>query len=174
MRQVSDELFDALVEKVMSRCKSSVDSNFVATRHSECSTQTESTKTSDKYSLTTTTTTTSASSDVKASSSIDAVEKAGLAKATTSSPTTSSATTPATATKETTNLKTESVFTTTTTARRRDQETATDFEDDLKVKVVDASTSCDLLLRTEQIAPPRILITTGLLDCFILQRNMQK
>ena len=167
MGQVSNELFDALVEKVMSRCKSSVDSNFVATRHSECSTQTESTKTSDKYSLTTTTTTTSASSDVKASSSIDALEKAGIAKATTSL-----ATTAATATKETTNLKTESVFTTTTTARRRDQETATDFEDDLKVKVVDSSTSCDLLLRTEKIAPPRILITTGLLDCFVLQRNM--
>ena len=170
MEQVSNELLDALVEKVMSRCKSSVDSNFVDTRHSECSTQTESTKTSDKYLLATTTTTTattaSASSDVKASSAIIPLEKAGIAKATTSS-----ATTAATATNETTNLKTENVFTT-TTARRRDQETSTDFDDDLKVEVVDASTSCDLLLRTDQIAPPRILITTGLLDCFILQRNM--
>ena len=185
--QISNEFLDALVEKVILKCKSSVDCNFVVDKisvvkslhkHSECSTQTESTQTFDKCSLTTTTTTTvpaSVTSDQKASFSIDALEEATTATATTTVTTTAP-----TATEETINLKTDSILTTTTTrARGRDQETSTDFEDDWKVKVVDvvvvdvvdASTTCDLLFSTGQPAPPRILITTGLLDCFVFTKK---
>ena len=184
MEEVSKEFLDVLAEKVMEMYKSST----IDKRNTECATQTDLTTTSDKYSLTATTatttvpispsihvtaTTTTGSTtaaanvstlslrDKKASNSIDVTEKEAATTTTTTGSITAAST--ATAATATTSLK-ETFNVMPSTATRKDQGTATDFEKESTLKEkVDVSITCNLLIgRDQSVPPPRILITTGL------------